>query len=193
MKFKKLINLKLVLLILGFLGSYRAEATILPGLYQTQCARGTLKEQTYSADQVRLVESFFQDAGCTKSYITFETQGGVQFEESSSQNIDFSYKKIFLTLETPALVDDFNTRRVCGFSNWQISVKQEITGLMCAIFNFDKASKIPSAGDVRYGIYLLKDNGVYYGKMTAQYDSSAPEKRPQEIDFSTEYIFQNPL
>ncbi len=71
--------------------------------------------------------------------------------------------------------------------------KQEITGLMCAIFNSGSASKIPSAGEVRYGLYLIKNNFLYYGKMSRELDSSTPAKRPQEIDFTTEYTFQNPL
>ena len=185
-----LINLNFVLLLLAPLA---AKAGVPAGLYKVFCKRGVVKEQSYLNGQVALKEMFFKDAACTQSYLTFETRGEVEYEENFAQNINFTYKKIFLTLENHDLVENFNSRKVCGFSDWQINQKSEITGLDCAIFNSDTASKIPSEGEMRYGIYLLKDNRLYYGKMSPQFDSSTREKRPESFDLSTEYIFQNPL
>ena len=79
MKLKFLINLKLVLLIFG---SLKAQGDILPGLYKTTCARGTVKEQAYQLNAVQLTENFYQDANCTLPLITFKTQGSVQFHSA---------------------------------------------------------------------------------------------------------------
>ena len=171
------------------LASALCQAQISDGAWSTGCKNGSIKEQIYQAQEVHSSEKFFQDKGCNDLSFEFITTGTVQFAESQVF-VDFSYVSIWLSLSKNLLVEDFKQRKVCGISDWQISDPREISGKNCAMFNYNKETPVPRAGDIRFGIYKTEENRLYYGQMTQIYDSTTPAKRPVLINRSTEYIFQ---
>lgn len=170
-----------------------SEASIAPGLWSTGCVNGLKKEQTYNAKQVLTAEHFYQDAACQDESFLFETNGRVNYPADDPGFVDFVYVEIQLTLFKKAVVDDFNQRRVCGLSDWQLAVPQLITAKKCALFNYSKETQIPAAGDLRFGLYAIEENRLYYGQLSPAYDSSTPAKRPKTLNRTTEYIFQRSL
>lgn len=166
-------------------------AYIKSGLWNTACERGLFKKQIYINEFVSTEEHFHQNAGCSDLSFIFTTDGFVDFPTNEKKYINFIYDKIFLSLHKEISVNDFNARKVCGFNDWKLSEKKEITGLKCALFNVNSEAQIPSAGQRRYGLYLVIEDKLYYGQLNQTYDGSSPERRPQQINRTTEYIFQN--
>ena len=168
-------------------------AYIKSGLWQTSCERGLFKKQIYINYFVSTEEHFHQNAGCSDLSFVFTTDGFVEFPANEKNFINFIYDKIFLSLHKEISVADFNARKVCGFDNWQLGERKEITGLKCALFNVNSEAQIPRAAQRRYGLYLVTEDTLYYGQLNQTYDGSTPSRRPQQINHSTEYIFQNSL
>ena len=175
-----------------FLISVGAYAHISPGLWSTDCLKGSKKEQSYRAKTVLTKEHFFQDGQCSDPAFLFSTDGRVEFPSEDQTYIDFVYVSIFLTLYKESLVENFNNREVCGIKNWKLGNAHEITGLNCAIFTANPAP-IPAAGDVRYGIHSVEGSKLYYGRLSQQSDGTSPAARPKALNRTTEYIFQHSL
>ena len=185
-----IIKLNILALILFF--SFTSEAQITNGLWSTGCQHSLKKEQIYGRNnRVISTESFYQDTKCTDESFRFQTIGLVNYYENSNSFIDFIYEELYLSLFKQNVVEDFNTRKVCGHDNWVIAEAQNITGRECAIFNINKPTRIPAAGDFKFGIFQILEGKLYYGKLTQNLDGSSPQKRPLEINYFIEYIFQN--
>lgn len=181
---KKLLPLPFLLFSLG------AHAQISPGLWSTECLKGLKKEQTYFAKTVLTEEHFYHDTLCTNPAFLFSTDGRVAFPTEDQTHIDFVFVSIFLTLYKEAIANDFNQREVCGLKTWEVLMPQNITGLQCALFSA-KPAQIPTAGDLRYGIFSVEGDKLYYGQLSQQTDGSAPNTRPKNFNRITEYIFQH--
>lgn len=187
---------KLILFVLILAPHIKSEAQITVGLWSTGCQNGLKKEQVYGHNnRVITTESFFQDKNCLDESFRFQTIGFVSYYStenySTSENfIDFVYEEIFLTVFKQSMISDFNLRKVCGYNDWARTEAQNITGLKCAIFNLNRATKIPSAGETKYGIYLSNDGKLYYGQLTQVLNATSPQKRPNQINFATEYFFK---
>ncbi len=181
---KKFLPLPFLLFSLG------AHAFIAPGFWSTDCLKGLKKEQTYFAKRVLTEEHFFQDGLCSQKAYLFSTDGRVEFPSEDQTYIDFVYVSIFLTVFKEETVNNFNRREVCGKKNWMTGMPQNITGLKCAIFS-DKPAQIPAAGNLRYGIFSVEGDKLYYGKLNQSQDGSSPETRPKNLNRTTEYIFRH--
>lgn len=182
--------LKSIIFVLTTIFSLCSWASIENGLWHTHCQRGLKKQQIYKNGHVVTLEDFHHDADCRDRAFRFETAGFVRFYAEPAHYIEFRYESIQLTLYRDILTEDFNRRRVCGFSDWQIGHPRTITGLRCALFTSDFEVTVPPAGQTRYGIYLREGNSLYYGQLTQEFDGSTPERRPQQLNRSIEYIFQ---
>ena len=172
-------------LLIIFLFCQLASAEITPGRWVLACASGVARTQLFKESSVTLTESFHQDRDCLDLSFEFITSGDVIYPQAD--NIDFTYRRVFLALHKNALIDDFNARRVCGISQWTLHAPVDITGRECAIFNFTKTTKIPSDGDTKFGIYRIDDGGLIYGKLTRENDGSSPQRRP--VTFEAERIY----
>lgn len=163
--------------------SFASLAEIPDGTWIYPCHDGLLKTQIISGGHFSVtIESFNQDKYCQKPSFEFITRGYVEYPSNSLQNIDFSYSEIQLIVYVEEVVADFNERQVCGSVNWKKSEPQTITGLKCALFNIHKETKIPDVGELKYGIYKIENDELFFGKLTAQNDSSTDKKRPIEYD-----------
>lgn len=184
------ISFKAIILILTLLSTAPLLAQISNGEWQTQCLTGAIRKQNYINNKVSTLEYFYRDRNCQSLSLVFETSGFVYYPEQNPLYIDFTYAQIKISLHNSELVDDFNTRRVCGLHTWVLAQAQDITGLKCALFNVDNESPIPRAGDIRYGLYLIQDSKLYYGRNTVSLDGSTPQKRPESIRSEVEYFRQ---
>ena len=183
---------KLNLLALILFYSISLWADINQGLWSTGCKNGLKKEQIYdNRNKVITVERYFTDANCMAESFNFQTTGQISYYKDSADFIDFVYAKIYLNIFKQNIIEDFNTRKVCGISNWKAAYEQNITGLKCAIFNISRPTQIPATGDLKFGIYRIEQNKLYYGLLSKDFDASTPAKRPVQINSLIEYIFRN--
>ena len=169
--------------IIGFqLFAPKAKANALSGIWRTGCLQGISKQQGFTESRSQTTESFFQDKNCSLPAFQFVTNGEIQFPEQNSEFINFTYASVELTVYTQEVVADFNSRNVCGFSDWQTAQKKIITGLKCALFNAKKETQIAKVNDKKFGIYRLEQDKLYFGQLTREMDGSSPEKRPLKLN-----------
>lgn len=181
---------KIILFVLTLATLINSEAQIATGHWSTGCQNGLKKEQIYgNNNRVITTESFFQDKDCNDESFRFQTIGLVSYPATDGF-IDFLYEEIFLTIFKQNVILDFNSRKVCGYSEWVATQAQNITGLKCAIFNLNRPTKIPSAGEIKYGIFQKNDHKLYYGQLTQALNATSPKKRPTQINFATEYLLK---
>ncbi len=185
---------KVVIMIFSFFWMSLLHAQINTGIWIMNCQKGLKKEQIYEPNnRVSTTEFFHQDANCNNESFRFQTIGTVLFNDKNANFIDFTYEDIYLSVFKQNVIDDFNHRKVCGFSNWTLGSPQKITGLKCAIFNYTKETQIPKAGDQKFGIFSISDNKLFYGLNSVYKDGSNPEKRPTQLDTAKYYILKNSL
>lgn len=190
------LNFTPILFSFVFLLSTSLLAQVPDGKWRTNCVAGTERLQVYNAFQVHTEENFFTSLSCDQLNARFITIGQVEYvkaAELKTNQINFTYRQVLLSLHRPELVSDFNRRRVCGFDNWSFADAKDITGLRCELFQPGSATAVASAGDRRYGIYALSDGKLYYGKLSLNEDGSSPEKRPRSLQLAIEYTFQKSL
>ncbi|MNY70628.1 hypothetical protein D3C86_2088020 [compost metagenome] len=81
---------------------------------------------------------------------------------------------------------DFNTRQVCGFTDWALDTPKDITGMTCKLFEDWSALKAPREGEMRFGTYKIEQNKegdrLFFGRLTKDRDALSPEKRPHLLD-----------
>lgn len=180
-----------------YLHSVSPPAQIIPdGTWRSNCSVGAERLQIYNRFQVHTEENFFTDLRCSQLNVRFTTIGQIEYPQALSptyKHINFTYQKVLLTLFRSEPVADFNRRGVCGMSDWSPGAAKDITGLHCELFQPGSLTAVASAGDRRYGIYALSDGKLYYGKLNPSEDGSTSEKRPQQLNRSIEYTFQNSL
>ena len=186
-------SIKFSVLVLAFFFSPKLLAQITIGQWSTACIQGRLnKAQFYQENgRINLIESYHQDVSCLDKSFRFETRGRIYYYTQQPLFIDFVYQEIYLTLYKQIAVDDFNARKVCGYNNWQAHLPQNILGLSCALFEINKEIQVPKFGDLKYGIFKIENGKLYYGQLSRNFDGSTFSKRPKQLNWFIEYIFQN--
>jgi hypothetical protein len=155
-------------------------APVLEGRWQQQCTNGNLRIEVFQQQRVSLNEIFFSDKDCRQPSVVFINDG--TFVLPGPGLMDFKFTSVRLRLLTPAAVANFNARKVCGLSDWQVTVEKEISGRSCEIFMIGFPQRIPTAGDMRYGIYQLYNDRLYLGKLSKEHNANTPAARPIEMD-----------
>ncbi len=157
-------------------------AAINDGVWKTECRLGLKKRQTVQGLTIVSTEEFHQDSACTQPTFNFETSGINRYSSNEAGFVDFTYSQITLSVFIPEAVEDLNARKVCGLDNWKTGKAQNITGLNCPLFDVNKETPIPKIGDLKYGIYSVKNKRLYYGILTKEFDGSTPLKRPRLLN-----------
>ena len=122
-------------------------------------------------------EIFFQDATCRTPLLAFLNDGEFKVQDL---NIDFEFQKVSMVLYSDKVVADFNQRAVCGKTDWKNNSPAEITGLRCALFQENKLVQVPQKGDMRFGIWQVKETKLFFGILTQEKNGSTPE--PIDMD-----------
>ncbi|MFZ3231261.1 MAG: hypothetical protein WA160_13720 [Pseudobdellovibrio sp.] len=153
-----------------------------------ECSNGLRKEQIVTNFDVSTTEFFHHDKNCAKESFRFRTTGQIAFNDDHPNWINFTFASTELTVFVSEVIADFNKRSVCGFTNWIAAEAKVITGLKCALFNYNKDTQIPRVGDLKYGIYSVDNERLFYGQMTQEKDGSSAGKRPNS--YSLEFLIR---
>lgn len=163
-------------------GSFMPDQTFLQGLWAQPCTNGTLRTERFSGSMVILNENFFSDRDCRKPAAVFINEGIFVLPQPGF--IDFQFTSVRLRLLTEVAINDFNKRRVCGLDSWKLGEEKDVTGRSCEMFVIGFPQRIPTAGEMRYGIYRLDKNlgQLAFGKLSKERNATTPDKRPEEFD-----------
>ena len=151
----------------------------LEGRWIQPCQNKAVREEVLQNNTAALAENYYLDANCSEPLLTFRNEGGLRAEDGK---MDFSFTRVTIAVHSSALVGDFNDRAVCGYQNWIAGLERDITGMTCALFNPNKPALSPKVGDMRYGIYKVEENKLYFGQLTLQHNALTPENRPITFD-----------
>lgn len=161
-------------------GTMSLDHDLLQGKWQQDCAQKALRSEIFLGSVVRLEEAFFTDENCQTPLLTFINEGN--FVLPVPGQMDFQFTSVRIVLWDDAVVRNYLRRQVCGISDWQKGVEKEISGRSCEIFTIGLPHRVPTAGDMRYGIYHLEDDRLMFGKLTRDQNAMSPEKRPTQLD-----------
>lgn len=170
----------LSLLLSGLLSYSQTSATTpLEGIWVRPCYQGGMQIQMIEDNSDTANEIFYEDAQCRTPLLAFVNDGTFEIHD---KQINFEFQKVSLVLHSDKVVADFNQRSVCGKTDWKKNSPAEITGLQCALFQEHKLVQVPRAGEMRFGIWQVKETKLFFGLLTRELNGSTPEKRPVDLD-----------
>ena len=163
-------------------GTTAKDQANLQGLWAQPCTNGSVRTETFDNKNVSLKEMFFTDKDCRVPAVVFRNDG--TYELPRIGHMDFKFTTIQLRLLTEVAVQDFNRRKVCDFENWKLGEEKDITGRSCEMFLIGFPQRIPTAGEMRYGIYHINQDltELALGKLSKEKNATTPDKRPEELD-----------
>ncbi|MFN8790141.1 MAG: hypothetical protein ACK5Y2_01645 [Bdellovibrionales bacterium] len=151
----------------------------LEGLWERPCDRGTRQFQSFSGPHSHSQDILYRDPSCSIPVLRFENLGRY---ETRPGEIDFTFSRVLVTVESSEMLHDFRVRRVCGASDWTLGLKKDVTGLRCAFFQRDRLIQVPRAGEGRYGIWKIEGAQLYFGRLDRATPGTSPALRPREWD-----------
>ncbi|MFN8846786.1 MAG: hypothetical protein ACK5W9_08045 [Bdellovibrionales bacterium] len=150
----------------------------LNGVWVRPCQQNNIQIQFFETQKNYTDEIFFEDQNCQKPLMSFSNEGVYTLKPN---HIDYQFESVAITIYSKPMLDDFNKRRVCGFTNWQMNSPKMVTGLKCGLFT-SREIQIPKKGEPRFGIWQLREGKLYFGKLTPSHPALTPETRPIEWD-----------
>lgn len=166
-------------------------ALALAGLFVQDCASGFRRSQDFSPSQVIYSEENFFDSACEELSVSSRSYGSYSLGEKvgDARAIDFVFAKVTLEPSSAEVAAAYRGRALCGLTEWEQDKETEITGLRCDFLDNGGLFKVPSAGDIRYGIVKEEGDSLRFGRLSPEFDGSSPERRPLFLD-SRPYLKQ---
>jgi hypothetical protein len=145
---------------------------------------------TYAVESIILADTtvtsqtevYLGDATCgSNQFIRARVEAGVAIGSASTiaagaSDVDLVANHTWLTYTNSVAVSSANSSSFCGFTDWQLNVEKEVTGLVCA------GEQQMAAGTRHYDLFKFENNMLYVGLKDAAHDGTAPEKRPVQVD-----------
>lgn len=150
------------------------------GRWFQPCSKGAVKSEYFRRFEVALTEMYFLDKNCRQPSLILINEGSYWLPVGN--HIDFQFASIRARLMSAIAINDFNRRKVCGFDDWQLGSEKEISGRSCEIFYVGIPQRLPTVGEMRYGIYQLREDRLSFGKLSRDKDATTPDKRPTEFN-----------
>lgn len=177
--------MKYILIILTI--SLNLLALSLDGVWQTDCLNGNQKIQVIKEPQIYTFEVFFKDQDCKTRSFYFLNQGLFSKDNrkrnpTNFKNMDYIFDSVSLNIHTSEIIESFNKQGMCGDTNWILNRNHDITGKKCFFFSATTKHQVPFKNEARFGIYELKNNQLYFGKINSKNNALTPTTRPIELD-----------
>jgi len=159
----------------------------LSGNYVQSCNSGLIRSESFSGAEVIFSEAVHYDRQCAAPSFTMRSYGSYSLgkaveEPSGASEIDFIFIKLTITPDSAELAAAYRAHKVCGHSGWSESVENEVTGQACDFFLNGSPVRAPGSGEVRYGIFQLVGDSLFFGALTPERNASSPDRRPLRLD-----------
>jgi hypothetical protein len=158
-------------------------AFALEGEFVQACRASAQRAEEFSGGSAIYRETNFLDGACAAPSLSSRSYGKVILGSASpdSQEIDFIFSRVTLTIHDPGTLDYYRANQVCGREDWALEEEVEITGLVCDFYGSNPA-RVPRAGERRYGIIRVGKDVIYLGALSPERDGLSPDRRPQDLD-----------
>ncbi len=148
------------------------------GLYQAACEKtedglSSQDSVNFGKTNARQVLVVYLDASCKTAAYAFDVKGPYKLSETGA--LDLTTSSFQLMPLNQAIVDAYNQKSLCGFSDWAVNKPKELASLSC------EGSQFPEAGSVSFQTIQEVEGGIVFGALTAAQDGSTSEKRPVEF------------
>jgi hypothetical protein len=171
------------LLVAGALGLSSMAMADIQGLYQADC--WSIQEEglsvgrsiNFEKETATQVQTIYGDLTCAQPAYSFTFQG--PYSIAADGAADFTSASIQLTALDERIAASFAAAGLCGISNWEAGVAQEVAGLDCG------GTQIPAVNSVTYDRVKEVQGGLVFGAVTDEKDGTTLEKRPTDYDEST--------
>ena len=78
-------------------------------------------------------------------------------------------------VNTPAAQVAANAEELCGFTDWQIGIEKDVTGLNCI-------ENLPSSGGDFFQIFFLGDDRLFVGEIDDDHSGETADERPETLE-----------
>lgn len=96
--------------------------------------------------------------------------------------IDYYFRASYLTTASDMVTDVFNAASVCGYSDWQMGIAKNVTGLDCG------GLVIPAEGSRLYQSFKIESNHLFFGDTSVPgEDGASPSRRPRRLQLNVSY------
>jgi hypothetical protein len=157
------------------------------GIWKQECQGAKQKQEEFQGDIVTLTENYFSAINCQgEKTLSFFSSGSYSLPNSQRSEgilpMDFTFQKVEVIAWREKTVEIYNQVKMCERDDWRVGEKQDITGRLCEIYIPGKLIRAPQAGDKRFGIYMLEENDLYFGKLSSKENGLSPDKRPSQLE-----------
>lgn len=164
---------------------------------QGKSRKSEIVEQVDEGLRAKLTETSFRREGCASPQVSWVSSGPIGLPGSvatheGAQAIDFTFGKVEMIFHTEEAARYANQTLLCGKSDWQRDVAQEVSALECDLFGTGQPIRVPSPGERRFGIYRMESAGagegegardrLYFGRLTLTEDARSEKNRPTTLD-----------
>ena len=151
------------------------------GLYGTNCLEhagiSAVKDMILREQTMEIVQTVYSDLSCALPSYDFSFSGPYDLDATNGF-LNYGYASIKLQALDEKLVQRFNETLLCGFSDWQLNVPKEVSGLECG------GQLIPASGSRAYDRIKSRpeDESIQLGLITETEDGLSEESRPSQFE-----------
>jgi hypothetical protein len=95
---------------------------------------------------------------------------------AGTNNVDYATVGVKMRYGNAVAVSGANASAYCGFTDWQLNVEKDISGLSCTGINQD------AVGSHHYSIFKIQNGNLYLGQTDATHDGNSVAARPTNFD-----------
>ena len=136
--------------------------------------------------------SVFQDKKCNKLFLLNTFEGTyTETAGTTSDQLNMTLEKHYFTFSAllAPLMSMFNKDNFCGYNDWKVDTKKEVTGKVCKFTVLGQTQEFPTLlkPETIYTITKIEKNNLFLGEFTADLDGSTEAKRPTALDKKIPY------
>jgi hypothetical protein len=165
-------------------GSHGGSSVDLTGTYISECITETKVIRAFSGNELTWTMSTYKDSKCVDLSMVWESKytftiGDQLSNLANTYKIDYTQTSSTLEIKDQSVLDDANSKKEFGYSDWALNTKKDIAGMSAS-----SGDKEDANGTKSYWIFKL-DGGKLFSGDLATGDGTTPEKRPTSINTAT--------
>lgn len=166
----------------------------LRGTWQSPCVGtttlnlvSTQREYVFNAiGDFDRVERYYSDSNCQNLVATYKVVGTVETKGSNPAKpdldmINFTVNEASMTVKSDSILNDLNTMKLCGKSDWKVNEEVQVTNAEC------EGSQVQKGG-VQFDSYDIRDGQLYLGQKFLFLAKDNASERPTELDSKVPYM-----
>jgi hypothetical protein len=160
------------------------QQTGLQGNWKTTCNSGVNRHAAFSGANLVFNVNNYRSSDCTgvlgsilEANFTYQASLKVS-SDPSLYNLEYVLQNMTILVLDPQTATAFNLVSHCGFTDWGVGVKKDITGLACVASG-------PKANVVTYSILKYQDTQIQIGQTEGANDGTSEALRHSAYDPNT--------